>query len=105
MSNDYLYYIKGIMHGLGHKQYHIQPLKLNIDSGETKLHIKAYNEHLYLVSETIPADVIIHSDSEIFFSVAEQAAGCLPAEFRGLLTIESSSNDAFSLEFIRVIPE
>jgi len=104
MNSDYLNYIKGRMHELGHKQSHMQPMKLNIESGESKVRIKAHNEYLYLVSENIPGDVIIHADNEIFFSVAEQAAGSLPLEFSGLLNIESSSNNAFPLEFIRVIP-
>ena len=80
-------------------------LKLNIDGGETKLHINAHNEYLYLVNEAIPADVIIHSDTEIFFSVAEQSNGYLPKEFSGMVSFESSSLENYSLEFIRVIPE
>ena len=93
------------MSELGIKNYHILPTRFNIDSGQTKQYVKAYNEYFYLISENIPADLIIHSDNNIFFSKVQQAGVYIPQEFTGMLSIESSNQEAFTLDFIRVIIE
>ncbi len=105
MNNNHQAYIEKRMNELGFKDYHIQPMVLSIESGETIQHIKAYNEYLYLISEIIPSDLIVHSDTNLYFSNVQQFGAYIPQEFSGLVCIESSSQDAFSLEFIRVIPQ
>ncbi len=92
------------MKELGFENYHAQSLKLDIEAGQSVQHIKAHNEYLYLINESIPGDLIIHSDSNLFFSAVQQSNSYIPEEFSGLVCIESSGMDAFSLEFIRVIP-
>ena len=93
------------MSELGIKNYHILPTRFNIDSGQTKQYVKAYNEYYYLISDNIPSDLIVHSDNNIFFSKVQQSGQYFPQEFTGMISIESSHQEAFTLDFIRVIPE
>ena len=105
MFNNHQEYIRKRMKELGFEDYHIQPIVLDINSGQTIQYFKAYNEYHYLVSEIIPSDLIIHADTNIFYSNVQQFGAYLPQEFSGLICVESTSQDPFSLEFIRVIPQ
>jgi hypothetical protein len=97
-------YIKNRMKELGFENYLLRPFKIDISAGQHKERFNAYNEYIFLVSDSIPADLIIHSDTEIFFSVIPESNRKFPIEFRGQISVESSATVDFSLEFLRVIP-
>ena len=102
--NKHFNFIANRMNELGFSKFNMKSLRVNIESGQQIERFNAHNEFLYLVNESIPGDLIIHSDSNLFFSSAPQSGSFIPQEFSGLICIESSSVDPFQLEFIRVIP-
>jgi len=102
--NKHQLFIQNRMKELGIENYHCQSLKFDIEAGQNIQYVKAYNEYLFLVSEHIPGDLILQSDTNIFFSAQAQNTNAIPEEFSGLLSIEYSSIDPFTLEFIQVIP-
>jgi hypothetical protein len=105
MSTEYVKYIEQRMKELGHIDYNLQSIVLDFEIGVSTQSIKADNEYLYLISGNKPADVIIHSDSNLYFLAVQKPSSYIPQEFSGLINIESSASDSFSLEFIRVTPK
>ena len=105
MNIEQINYIENRMRELGVFKYHIRPMKLDFTDGQSSLNIKAYNEFVFLVKKTAVADVIIHSDNNILHSLFGETLEQLPQEFQGYISIESSSQDIHSLEFIRIIPQ
>ena len=104
MNTEYLKYIEQRMSELGHSNYNLQSVVLDFETGVSTQSIKADNEYFYLISRTVPADVIIHSDNNLYFLAVQKTSTYIPQEFSGFINIESSAGDPFSLEFIRVIP-
>ncbi len=102
--NETYHFIKNRMKELDIKLFHCQNIKLDLEAGQSIQFLKAYNEYLFLVNTNLPSDLIIQSDDNIFFSHLSQHNNAIPIEFTGLLSIEYSSVDPFTLEFIRVIP-
>lgn len=105
MNTEQLRYIECRMSELGISKYHIRPMKLEFAIGQTNQHIKAYNEHIFLVKMASIADIIIHSDNNIMHSPQGEMFEQIPQEFQGFINIQSSSQDIHSLEFIRIIPQ
>ena len=104
MNTEYIKYIEQRMKELGHTNYNLQSVLLDFETGITTQSIKADNEYFYLISGNIPADVIIHSDTNLYFLAVQKPSSYIPQEFSGFINIESSASDSYSLEFIRVIP-
>ncbi len=105
MNIEQINYIENRMRELDVLEYHIRPMKLELPNGQSILNIKAYNEFVFLVKKAAVADVIIHSDNNILQSPFGENLEQLPIEFQGYISIESSSQDIHSLEFIRIIPQ
>ncbi len=105
MATDKIKHIEQRMNELGIEKFHMLAMTVEVESGIQKEYIGAYNEYLFLVSESIPGYMIIHSDTEIFISPVEQPSEALAKEFSGMTIIESNSQDDIRLDFIRVIPQ
>ena len=105
MNIEQINYIENRMRELGITKYHIRPMILDFVNGQSSQNIKAYNEHIFLVKKASVADIIIHSDNNIIHSPFGETFKQLPQEFQGYISIESSSQDIHSLEFIRIIPQ
>ena len=100
-----LTFIDRRMQEFGFKNYHIQPLMVNLQTGKELVRVNALNEFLFLISDNFPEDIIIQSDTHVFISAANNPFITIPQEFRGLTFIESNLNQETILEFLRVIPE
>ena len=105
MKTDDLKFIENRMKELSIGNYHIAPMTIRFEAGQNKESIKAYNEFIYLTKKTSAADVIIQSDNNILHSPQGENFEQLPEEFQGYISIESSSQDQHTLEFIRIIVE
>jgi hypothetical protein len=105
MASEHFEYIKSRMKELGNIRFHSEILVEKILSGETLKQIKAYNEYLYLVSDSVPNGVIIHSDTFILKGSPLSSFPHIPYEFTGHVIITSGNIPDFSLQFIRVTPE
>lgn len=105
MTTDNITYIEKRMDEIGSKEFHLQPMRIEVESGISLQKIAAYNEYLFLISKTLPQDIIIQSDNNIFCSSVHQLDNLPPYEFTGMVTIESSSSEPFVIDFIRVIPK
>ena len=105
MNIEQLNFIENRMRELGIEKYHIRAMILDFSDGQSSQYIKAYNEFIFLVEKTAVSDVIIHSDNNIIHSPFGETFEQLPQEFQGYISIESSSQDIHSLEFIRIIPQ
>jgi hypothetical protein len=105
MSNDSISYIKQRMKELGYDHYHMQPLCLKMDEGQQQVRLNAWNEYLFLIGPAVSAEVIIHADTDIYCSSLYCGSMSLPPEFSGQIIIESSSEQDYHLEFIRVTPK
>ncbi len=103
--SEHFEYIKSRMKELGNTNFHAEALEEKILSGETLKQIKAYNEYLYLVSDSVPNGVIIHSDTFILKGSSISNFPHIPYEFTGHVIITSGNIPDFSLQFIRVTPE
>ena len=105
MSKDYSTYIQQRMTELRVDSFHTENLILKIKAGENLSQIKAYNEYLFLVSETVPSGVVIHSDTFIFSGSGSLGSMHVPYEFSGHVIITSGNIPDFIIDFIRVTPE
>jgi hypothetical protein len=97
-------YINQRMEAMGINDFHIQLLSLKIEPGAEKSKINACNEYLFLISEQLPQDLIIHSDKELFCSSMHHNLSQYPREFSGMTYIESPTGDDYTIDFIRAIP-
>lgn len=104
MANGHLEYIRSRMKEFGHEGFHVETIIKEIKAGEALIQVKAYNEHLFLVSGTIPNGVTILSDTSILKGGENNGTPALPFEFRGHVIITSRNIPDFTLEFIRATP-
>ena len=102
MENGHIEYIRTRIKELGHNDFHAETIIKKIKAGEALCQIKAYNEHLFLVSETIPNGATILSDTFVLKGSEHYGTMNVPYEFRGHVIITSGSIPDFTLEFIRV---
>ena len=105
MSIEIMTFIDRRMQEFGYKNYHIQAVIVNLQTGKEVVRIDAHNEFLFLVSDNFPEDVIIQSETHVFISAANNPFVILPQEFRGQTFIESNLSQESIIEFLRVIPE
>ena len=105
MNYQDITHIERRMQEMGHSGAHLQPIAIELESGTNKQQVNFCNEFVYLLNESIPEDIIIHSDSELFCSSIHSNLPQLPTEFSGMTYIESSTEEPFTLQFIRAIPQ
>ncbi len=104
MPQEHHQYIMNRMAELGHDQFSTECLVFETVAGYDMHEIHGYNEYLYLISDVVPGQILIQSDTQIYFNEMEQPAHFYPLEFKGYTLIEANSPDDHKLEFIRVIP-
>ena len=105
MGNEQISFIRSRMKEIGHDSFHAETIIKEVKAGETLSQIKAYNEHLFLISESIPNGVTILSDTYVLKGSEHYGSMNVPYEFRGHVIITSGSIPDFILEFIRVTPD
>ena len=98
-------FIRSRMKEFGHDSFHAETLIKEVKAGEALCQVKAYNEHLFLVSDSIPNGVTILSDTSILKGSEPYGSMNIPYEFRGHVIITSGNIPDFNLEFIRVSTE
>lgn len=98
-------HIEKRLQSLGFKDYSLQSLQVDLEPGIRKQIVNTCNEFLFLQNEILPEDIIIHADNDIFCSSIHLNNADIPKEFRGMVYIESTTEDGFILEFIRAIPK
>lgn len=109
MDGAYLIeFIKQRMRDLGYSDYTFTAVRFypTAVGGNARLnYIDAYNEHYFLVSKTVPSDIQIVSDTNVFDEGAFYADFNFYniQEFTGRIKIISPTTD-IDLEFIQVIP-
>lgn len=91
------------MKEMGFCNFHFEPARIVNDTAFFT--INAYNEYYYLVGKTIPATLVIQSDSNIFNEAASYSNFNFYQiqEFTGLIEI-LYEDSPYELEFIRVTP-
>ena len=104
MENGHIEYIRTRMKEMGHNSFHAETIIKEIKAGEALCQVKAYNEHLFLVSETVPNGVTILSDTFVLKGSEYYGNRGIPYEFRGHVIISSGNIPDFTLEFIRATP-
>lgn len=104
MIDTYYGIIQNRMSELGYTKFAVKPLVAKVTNG--KKVIEAHNQYLFLVSDSVPAECVIESDTNLFSDWANYATFnfAYMQEFSGEVTI-TSSQSTFNLEFIQVIPE
>ena len=105
MGNEHMNFIRSRMKEFGHDSFHAETIIKEVKAGEALSQIKAYNEHLFLVSDSIPNGVTILSDTYVLKGSEHYGSMDVPYEFRGHVIITSGNIPDFTLEFIRVSTE
>ena len=114
MDNYLLAYIKQRMREMGFSKFHFEAVRV------TEPRIEAYNQFYYLVSKTVPATLVITSDTNIFNEAVSYNSYNFYQiqEFTGLIEITQGVIVLFpipididpiplfpiDLEFIKVVP-
>lgn len=103
MDNFLLKYIAQRMCEMGFTDYRFEAVRIALEAD--KVQINAYNQFYYLVSKTVPATLVIASDTNIFNEAAAYNSYNFYQiqEFTGLIEI-SQGVVGIDLEFIKVIP-
>jgi hypothetical protein len=107
MVDNYYSYVKNRMRQMGYDKFSIEPVFIN-EVVDTKT-INAQNQFYYLISESVPAGLVIIADDNLFNDATNYGTFNFNylQEFTGQIDISKPVNPAISLvlEFIRVIPE
>ncbi len=104
MDNYLLAYITQRMAEMGYPTFHFEPVRVFVNAA--KAVVEAYNEYYYLISKTVPAGLVIESDTNVF----NEAAGYPDfthynvQEFSGLIEISQPAAPV-DIEFMKVVPE
>lgn len=103
MDSYILAYITQRMTEMGFPQFHFEPVRVFTDAN--KMEIKAYNEFYYLLNKSVPASLIIASDTNIFNEAANYNDYTFyrVQEFTGLIEI-SQVAAPIDLQFLKVVP-
>lgn len=104
MAKEHIHYIMNRMAELGHDRFSTESFVIDIAAGYDEHEFYSYNEYLYLINDVVPGQVLIQSDTQIYFDEIAKPSPYYPIEFTGYTCIEASSPDDLRLEFIRVIP-
>lgn len=106
LIQDIVQYAKKRMSDLGYdaEYCHYEPFR--VQNAAASVRVLAYNEYYYLISPSVPASLVIISDTDIFSEGAAYPGFSFfgAKEHSGLLEISQAAG-SIDLEFIRVIPE
>lgn len=103
MDSYIIEHIRNRMKEMGFERFHFEPVFITASSNN--LEIKAYNEYYYLLNSTVPSDLVISSDTNVFNEAASYSVMRLYRlqEFTGLIEIKQGTR-RIQLEFMRVLP-
>lgn len=89
---------------MGHSKFSFRPVFIN--SATSSKTIQAQGQYWYLISEAVPNNCVIESDTNLFSDAANFGTFNFNylQEFSGQIKIETT-DATFQLEFIKVIPE
>lgn len=103
MVDNYYAYVKNRMRQMGYEKFSVETVFIN-EAVAAKT-INAQNQFYYLIAESVPTDLVIIADNNLFNDGTNYGTYNFNylQEFTGQIDITQTS--PMVLEFIRVIPE